>query len=133
MDVTEVKVSPVEGGNSKLKAFANVTFDREFVVRDLKVIQGRTGLFVAMPGTQVRAPCPRCGRRNPIRDRYCGGCGAEMPAQGHRGDREAAREDHRDVAHPITAAAREKIAGAVIREYERVMAAEHAVATHADH
>jgi stage V sporulation protein G len=132
MEVTEVKVSLVNGGNSKLKAFANITFDREFVVRDLKIIQGQSGLFVAMPGTQVRVSCPRCGRRNPIRDRFCGNCGSQMPSQDHRGSREAAREDHRDVAHPITAAARAKIAGAVIEEYERV-AAEQAAPTHVHH
>ena len=49
MDLTEVRVSPIEGGNSKLKAFATITFDNCFVVRDLKVINGNSGLFIAMP------------------------------------------------------------------------------------
>ncbi len=123
MDVTEVRVNLVESGNSKLKAFANVTFDREFVVRDLKVIEGRSGLFVAMPGTQIRAQCPECGRKNPVRDRFCGGCGSPMPQQGEKSGREAAREEHRDVAHPITAEARAKVAGAVLREYRNALGA----------
>jgi stage V sporulation protein G len=47
MEITEVRVFPVH--EEKLKAYVTVTFDGCFVVRDLKVIQGNTGLFVAMP------------------------------------------------------------------------------------
>jgi stage V sporulation protein G len=47
MDVTEVRVFPVN--EEKLKAFATITLDDCFVVRDLKVISGLAGLFVAMP------------------------------------------------------------------------------------
>ncbi|RME21415.1 MAG: septation protein SpoVG [Deltaproteobacteria bacterium] len=47
MEITEVKVFPVN--EDKLKAYATITFDRCFVVRDLKIIQGNNGLFVAMP------------------------------------------------------------------------------------
>ena len=47
MDVTEVRVFPVE--EDKLKAYVTITFDNCFVIRDLKVIDGNKGLFVAMP------------------------------------------------------------------------------------
>lgn len=47
MKVTEVKVFPVN--EERLKAYVSITIDGCFVVRDLKVIQGNTGLFVAMP------------------------------------------------------------------------------------
>jgi stage V sporulation protein G len=47
MEVTEVKVFPVN--EEKLKAYATITFDNCFIVRDLKVIHGQSGLFVAMP------------------------------------------------------------------------------------
>ena len=43
-----MKVFPVQN-NDKLKAYASVVFDNCFVVRDLRVIHGTTGLFVAMP------------------------------------------------------------------------------------
>jgi len=49
MDVTEVKVFPVSKDDERLKAFATITFDDCFIVRDLKVIDGNEGLFVAMP------------------------------------------------------------------------------------
>jgi stage V sporulation protein G len=47
MIITEVKVFPVN--EDRLKAYVSITIDNSFVVRDLKVIQGTTGLFVAMP------------------------------------------------------------------------------------
>jgi len=47
MDVTEVRVFPVE--EDRLKAYVTITFDDCFVIRDLKVINGSKGLFVAMP------------------------------------------------------------------------------------
>ena len=47
MEITDVRVFPVN--EEKLKAYVTVTLDGCFVVRDLKVIQGATGLFVAMP------------------------------------------------------------------------------------
>jgi stage V sporulation protein G len=47
MEITDVRVFPVD--EEKLKAYVTVTLDGCFVVRDLKVIQGATGLFVAMP------------------------------------------------------------------------------------
>ncbi|MBU1275622.1 MAG: septation regulator SpoVG [Proteobacteria bacterium] len=47
MDVTEVRVFPVE--EERLKAYATITLEHCFLVRDLKIIQGNKGLFVAMP------------------------------------------------------------------------------------
>ena len=47
MKITEVKIFPVN--EERLKAYVSITIDNSFVVRDLKVIQGATGLFVAMP------------------------------------------------------------------------------------
>ena len=47
MEITEVKVFPVN--EEKLKAFVTITLDDCFIVRDLKVIKGQKGLFVAMP------------------------------------------------------------------------------------
>jgi stage V sporulation protein G len=47
MEITEVRVFPVN--EEKLKAFVTITIDNCFVIRDLKVINGNNGLFVAMP------------------------------------------------------------------------------------
>ena len=52
MEITEVRVYPVD--EDKLKAYVTITFDQCFVVRDLKIIQGTNGLFVAMPSRKCK-------------------------------------------------------------------------------
>ena len=48
MKITDVRIKKVEGQN-RLKAIASITIDEVFVVHELRVIQGESGLFVAMP------------------------------------------------------------------------------------
>src|SRR6267143_1449069 len=52
MEITEVRVFPVS--EERLKAYVTITLDNCFVVRDLKVISGNSGLFVAMPAKRRR-------------------------------------------------------------------------------
>lgn len=52
MEITEIKVFPVN--EEKLKAFVSVVFDQCFMVNDIKVIQGRDGLFISMPSRRKR-------------------------------------------------------------------------------
>lgn len=52
MDVTDVRIRRIMTGG-KLKAVASVTFDDVFVVHDIKIIQGSSGLFVAMPAKRT--------------------------------------------------------------------------------
>lgn len=49
MNITDVRVRPVEKEDSNMKAVASITIDSEFVVHDIKVIQGSDKLFIAMP------------------------------------------------------------------------------------
>ena len=48
MEITDVRVRKVNSGN-RMKAIASITFDNEFVVHEIKVIEGQDGLFMAMP------------------------------------------------------------------------------------
>lgn len=52
MNITDVRLRKV-GEDGKLKAIASVTFDDEFVVHDIKVIDGQNGLFIAMPSRKI--------------------------------------------------------------------------------
>ncbi|MDP8217929.1 MAG: septation protein SpoVG family protein [Candidatus Theseobacter exili] len=116
MKITQVNIHLKHSGGSKLKAFATITFDDMFVVRDLKIIEGERGLFVAMPSTRVREKCPRCQNKNPIRSRFCSECGMKIPEK-RRYDEDQRREEHKDIAHPITAEAREYIEGMILESY----------------
>jgi stage V sporulation protein G len=53
MTITDVRVRLVDKEGLNLKATASVTFDNAFVVHDIKVIEGREGLFIAMPSRKV--------------------------------------------------------------------------------
>lgn len=52
MEITEVKVFPVR--EEKLKAFVSIVFDRCFMVNDIKIINGRDGLFISMPSRKKK-------------------------------------------------------------------------------
>lgn len=52
MEITEVKVFPIS--EDKLKAFVSVVFDHCFMVNDIKIIQGRDGLFISMPSRKKK-------------------------------------------------------------------------------
>lgn len=49
MKITSVNVRKVEKEDSNLKAFVNITIDDSLAVKDLRIINGNNGLFVAMP------------------------------------------------------------------------------------
>lgn len=49
MNITDVRVRPVEKEDSKMKAVASITIDGEFVVHDIKVLESDKGLFIGMP------------------------------------------------------------------------------------
>ena len=81
MNITDVRLKKVNS-DGKMKAIASITIDDAFVVRDIRVIEGQNGLFVAMPS-----------RKTP-------------------------EGEFRDIAHPITAEARELIQSAILKAYE---------------
>ncbi len=118
MEITETKIYLKEtGGDKKLKAFATITIDNSFVIRDLKVIDGKNGLFIAMPSSRVTAPCPNCHKKNPVKNHYCGSCGKAINES--TPDEMLTREDHRDIAHPINNETRDYLHGIVTQAYEK--------------
>ena len=52
MTITDVRIRKI-ATEGKMKAIVSVTFDNEFVVHDIKVIEGQMGLFIAMPSRKV--------------------------------------------------------------------------------
>jgi stage V sporulation protein G len=52
MDITDVRMRMI-GDDGKLRAIVSVTFDGEFVVHDIKIIEGQNGLFIAMPSRKM--------------------------------------------------------------------------------
>lgn len=83
MNITDVRVRKIvkEG---RMKAVASITIDDEIVIHDIKVIEGDSGLFMAMPS------------------------------------RKSTDGDYRDIAHPISAEAREKLQKIILEAYEKL-------------
>ena len=52
MQVTDVRVRKIEK-EGKMKAIVSITLDNEFVIHDIKVIEGEKGLFIAMPSRKA--------------------------------------------------------------------------------
>lgn len=121
MKITEVRVFRKENADKKLKAFATITFDDCFVVRDVKVIEGNKGLFVAMPSRRMKENCPKCGHGNVLHSKFCNQCGGDLEGAGPRKafDKSDREGEHKDVAHPITLECREYIQRTVLEAYEK--------------
>jgi len=80
LPITDVRIRRIMD-DGKMKAVATLTFDDEFVVHDIRIVEGQNGLFVSMPS------------------------------------RRTAEGGYRDIAHPITAEARQMIHDIVLRAY----------------
>lgn len=117
MEITEIRIKLMNDPNERLQAFCSLTFDGSFVIRDLKIIQGTKGSFVAMPSRKLTDHCPRCSAKNHLRAQYCNECGVRL----HQ-DRALKSDDGRaklyaDIAHPINCECREMIQEQVLIAY----------------
>jgi stage V sporulation protein G len=54
MEITDVRVFPVNINGSLVKAYATVTFDDAFVIREMRVVEGKNGTFLSMPSRRKR-------------------------------------------------------------------------------
>lgn len=117
MEITEVRVKLMDEPGERLQAFCSITFDDAFVVRDLKIIEGATGPFVAMPSRKLTAHCPQCGCKNHLRAAFCNQCGARLKEQQAIKDEEGRAKLYADIAHPINSACREMIQDRVIKAF----------------
>ncbi len=82
MEITSVSVKKVEKEDSRVKGIVTIVLDDQFVVHDIRIIEGDNGLFIAMPS------------------------------------RKTAIGGYRDIAHPITPAARNMIEKAILDAYK---------------
>jgi stage V sporulation protein G len=109
MKITEVRVKLVNNKDDRLKAFCSITMDSEFVIRDIKIIQGAKGYFVAMPSRKMTDHCAKCGGKNHLRAKFCNNCGASLKDNRARKDFKGRIKLHADIAHPINAECRKRI------------------------
>ncbi|QDU38856.1 Putative septation protein SpoVG [Maioricimonas rarisocia] len=119
MEITEVRIKLMDDPQERLQAFCSITIDGAFVVRDLKIIKGTKGPFVAMPSRKLTDRCPRCGTKNNLRAVFCNQCGSKLhddrASKGHDGRAKL----YADIAHPINSECRDLIQKEVLEAYEQ--------------
>ena len=118
MEITEVRIKLMGEASERLQAFCSITFDNSFVIRDLKIIDGAHGPFVAMPSRKLTAHCPACGYKNHLRAVHCNQCGGRLSDDRLVKDEDGRTKLYADIAHPINSACREMIQQRVIREFQ---------------
>ena len=117
LDITEIRIKLMEDSEDRLRAFCSITIDNCFVVRDLKIIDGSSGPFVAMPSRKLTGHCQRCNHKNHLRATYCNHCGVKLQSNAES-SYDSPQKLYADVAHPINSECRELIQKAVIQEFE---------------
>lgn len=117
VEITEVRIKLMEESEDRLRAFCSITFDGCFVVRDLKIIEGTQGPFVAMPSRKLTNRCSRCGNKNAMRSNYCNNCGVRLRDNRESRDEDTPNKLYADVAHPINQSCRDLIQQHVVAEY----------------
>lgn len=118
MQITEISIKHVQG-SGRLKAFCRVTLDDEFVVDDLKIIDGNNGLLVAMPCRKLEDRCGQCGGKNHLRARFCNDCGARLAENRVPQDERGKAKLTVDIAHPIDAACRQRLEHEIVEAFNR--------------
>lgn len=119
MEISEVRVKLVANKDDRLKAFCSMTLDNDFVVRDIKVIEGTGGLFVAMPSRKMSDHCNQCGSKNHLRAKFCNNCGSALAEDRAKKDIKGRMKLHADIAHPINAECRKRIQETIVVAFEQ--------------
>src|SRR5688500_19492747 len=105
----------MDESQERLRAFCSLTFDGCFVVRDLKIINGTKGPFVAMPSRKLTDRCVRCSAKNCLRAVFCSQCGVKLPESRAAKGQDGRSKLYADIAHPINSQCREMIQERVLQ------------------
>lgn len=117
MNITEIRVKLTEDPRNKLKAYCSVTLNDEFVVRDLKIIEGVKGPFIAMPSRKLSDRCGRCSTKNHLKAAFCNGCGGRLDTDRATRDERGRARLHADLAHPIHSKCRIELHRAIVHAF----------------
>jgi stage V sporulation protein G len=118
VQITEVRIKLMDDVDDRLQGFCSITLDDCFVIRDLKIIDGTSGPFVAMPSRKLTAHCLGCGCKNHLRAAYCNQCGQKLQQEFAGRDQDGRAKLYADIAHPINSKCREMIQNRVITEFQ---------------
>jgi len=118
MGITEINIKLAdrqkEGTNGRLCAFVSIVLGNEWIIQELKVVDGMEGLFLSMPSRKLMDHCPDCWKKNCLRVRFCNHCGRRLPVNNNN---ERIRL-YEDIVHPINYVCRHMATEAVLKVYK---------------
>lgn len=117
MEITEIRIKLMDEPSERLRAFCSVTLDGQFVIRDLKIIEGTSGPFVAMPSRKLTARCPGCRTKNHLRAQFCNQCGLKLKNDRTPRDEDGRAKLYADIAHPINSRCREMMQERLVQAF----------------
>lgn len=115
MKITEISVKPTQNPHEGVLAYCKLVFDNELAVKDIKIMDVRGRVFIAMPAKKITQHCTECGHKNALIDHFCASCGIA---------REVAQDVERcfqDLTHPINPSFRAYVEETIMEEYDRVV------------
>lgn len=115
MKITEISIKPTQNPQDGVLAYCKLIFDDSFAVKDIKIMDVRGRVFVAMPAKKITQHCSECGYKNALMDNFCATCGAKKTVL-----RDVER-CFQDLAHPINPEFRAYLEETIMTEYDRVM------------
>jgi stage V sporulation protein G len=113
VNITNVEII-LPKSTEKLLAYVTITVDDMFVVKDIRIINGKDRLVVAMPDKQRSTPCEHCSYRIRQWDKFCPRCGKPLAFR---------TIEFVDVCHPINNDCRVEIDRVVLEKYQCVLTA----------
>ena len=119
MEISEVRIKLINNDYDRLKAFCSITWDDEFVIRDIKIISGDGGFFVAMPSRKMSDHCEKCRRKNHLQAKYCNNCGAQLPDKRAKRDAQGRIKLYADIAHPVNARCRNHLQKHILQAFRK--------------
>src|SRR3989344_1841632 len=99
MVITDIRFLLIENSSDlRFKARCAVEFDANYVIRDMKIIKGYGGLFVAMPSRKITDACYHCNGKNHLKAKFCNECGKFLRRGRVKSDGETKQRLYVDIA-----------------------------------
>jgi stage V sporulation protein G len=121
VEISDVRVKLLDEPEDKLRGFCTITLANQFVVRDVQIIEGSGGYFIAMPSRKLTERCHKCRCKNHLRAKFCNDCGGRLDPSRAEHNAGGRIRLHADVAHPISQECRDALQSAVIAAFEAAL------------
>jgi DNA-binding cell septation regulator SpoVG len=123
-EISDIRISSNARTNAKgsrLLGYCSVTVSG-FVIRDIKILRGKGGMFLSMPSHPAKDRCPDCGQKNDVQAPFCNWCGVALGFNRAATDARGRPLLYHDTVFPSNPEARAAIESAVFRAFDECQA-----------